>query len=124
MKSLMGQKSSMRTELEENQEKYDSQDILQESEMNDKTEYILEKGKKELTSLLGHEPSADELETYKNNYMTNMIEDEQDDIENYDLDSGPKGADVLDQGAGYGELNEYDFENGDGFNYEADADEY
>jgi hypothetical protein len=28
------------------------------------------------------------------------------------------GADVIDQGAEYGEFNEYDFETGDGFQYE------
>ena len=124
MKSKMGQKSSLKTELEENQEKYDSQDILIDSENNDKDEYILEKGKKELTSLLGHEPNADELQSYKNKYLENMMEDNEEEMDNYDLDAGPKGAEVLDQGADYGTLNEYDFEDGEGFSYEPDGEEY
>ena len=37
--------------------------------------------------------------------------------EAYDLASAPKGDNVLDQGASYGEINEFDFETGDGFDY-------
>ena len=36
----------------------------------------------------------------------------------YNLTGQAKGSDVLDQGAGYGELNEYDFEDGEGFQYD------
>jgi hypothetical protein len=35
-------------------------------------------------------------------------------------DSTAMGKDVLDQGAGYGEFTEYDFETGDGFDYSAE----
>jgi hypothetical protein len=47
----------------------------------------------------------------------------QDDMiyeeEAYNLGAGPKGANVLDQGAGYGEASDFDFETGDGFDYSA-----
>jgi predicted rRNA methylase YqxC with S4 and FtsJ domains len=33
------------------------------------------------------------------------------------IDDGPKGEDVIDQGADYGGFADYDFETGDGFDY-------
>ena len=36
----------------------------------------------------------------------------------FDLDSTPKGKEVIDQGASYGDFNEFDFETGDGFDYQ------
>ena len=38
--------------------------------------------------------------------------------EAYDLNSTAMGIDVLDQGAEYGGFNDYDFETGDGFQYD------
>ena len=37
------------------------------------------------------------------------------------MDDGPKGEDVIDQGADYGGFADYDFETGDGFDYSAEA---
>jgi hypothetical protein len=44
------------------------------------------------------------------------------DIENdeNDFDLNPKRDEVIDQGSGYGNLNEFDFETGDGFDYSAE----
>ena len=77
----------------------------------DKIDFIKEKGKKELAEKYGYNPSEDEIETFKDDYLESM----EDDV--YDLDATPKGKDVLDQGAAYGDFNEFDFEDGDGFDY-------
>jgi hypothetical protein len=84
-------------------------DEIDENEDND----IMEKCKNDFISKYGTEPTNDELETYKNDYLKNIEEEYE-----YDLDDTVKGADVMDQGAGYGEFNEFDFEDGDGFIYD------
>jgi hypothetical protein len=86
-------------------------------DIENKTDYIIEKGKKELSDKYGAAPTEDQLETYKNDYLENAQDEIEFEEEIYDLNGGPKGKEVLDQGAGYGELNEYDFETGDGFDY-------
>ena len=83
----------------------------------DKVDIILEKGKKELSEKLGYNPSDDQLETYKEDYIKNMEDDIMYEEEIYDLDGTAKGKEVLDQGADYGGFNEYDFETGEGFDY-------
>jgi len=103
MKIQMGVKDKSIDEEDDNEE--------------DTTEYIIEKGKKELSSKYGISPTENQLETYKNDFIENMQDEIEFEEEVYDLNGGPKGKEVLDQGAGYGELNEYDFETGDGFDY-------
>ena len=89
----------------------------------EKEYYIIEKGKKELFEKFGYEPNENELEEYKQNYLRNMAEeiDIMEDENEYSLN--PKSDEVIDQGAEYGGLNEYDFETGDGFDY-SDQQEY
>ena len=77
----------------------------------------MEKGKKELFDKLGYEPTDDQLETYKEDYLSSKYEDEVLEDEAYNLDSTAKGKEVIDQGAGYGEFSDFDFETGDGFDY-------
>ena len=117
MKSKLGKKTFLVSELEENIKKDGEKDIIADIDLQNKIDFIMEKGKKYMSDQLGHKPTEDELEEFKNNYMESMYEDEALDDENYDLMGGPKGAEVLDQGADYGNLNEYDFEDGDGFDY-------
>jgi hypothetical protein len=110
MKIQMGIRDKAISE-EDEEENIDSQDERY------KTEYIIEKGKKELSTKYGISPTEDQLETYKSDYIENMQDEIEFEEEVYDLNGGPKGKEVLDQGSGYGELNEYDFEDGDGFDY-------
>ena len=97
-----------------NNEQYE---IDQEYGYNQKIEHIMEKGKKELFEKYGYEPTEDQLETYKDDYLKNIEDDIMIEEEIYDLDNTPKGQEVIDQGADYGGFNEYDFETGDGFDY-------
>jgi hypothetical protein len=119
MKNKISKTSNFANELEEFLD-LEQQDVQKKIDNDNKIEFILEKGKKELTAELGIEPTNEQLENYKNNYLESMQEQE-DNYENNELNDllmgGPRGADVLDQGAGYGELNEYDFEDGNGFDY-------
>ena len=119
MKNKISKTSNFANELEEFLD-LEQQDVQKKIDNDNKIEFILEKGKKELTAELGIEPTNEQLENYKNNYLESMQEQE-DSYENNELNDllmgGPRGADVLDQGAGYGELNEYDFEDGNGFDY-------
>ena len=85
--------------------------------LEDIDEIIYDKGKKELLEKYGYQPSAQELEDYKENYISSMHDKSHYKEEAYDLFSTSKGIDVVDQGAGYGEFNEFDFETGDGFDY-------
>lgn len=103
-------------------EKVESDQIELTEELNkeEKMDYILKEGKKKLTEKYGYEPTDAELETYKENYLENMENNGEEDK----YDDTAKGEDVIDQGAGYGELNEYDFENGDGFDYSAEEKEF
>ena len=117
MKIKLAPKLSMEEELAEGGEGEEVVDTFDES---DKLEYILEKGKKELSEKLGYSPSEDELETYKEDYLKNMQDDIMYEEEAYDLHSTAMGKEVLDQGADYGGFNEYDFETGDGFDYSAE----
>jgi hypothetical protein len=98
---------------------YFAEELQLEEELKDeqdKTEFIMEKGKKELALKYGYEPTEDQLETYKEDYMKQMEDEIMFEDEAYDLNGGPKGVNVLDQGAGYGELNQYDFDD-DEFDY-------
>ena len=117
MKTKLGKKTFLVSELEENIKNDEEKDIIADNDLQNKIDFIIEKGKKYMSEQLGHKPTEDELEEFKNNYMSTMNEDNSLDDENYDLMGGPKGAEVLDQGADYGNLNEYDFEDGEGFDY-------
>jgi hypothetical protein len=46
-----------------------------------------------------------------------IIEEGEEEEYMYDLNTTVKGMDVIDQGANYGDFNEFDFEDGDGFDY-------
>jgi hypothetical protein len=100
----------------------DDSPIIDNEEYNpdeeDKLDMILETGKKVLSEKLGYNPTDDQLETYKEDYIKNMEDDIMYEEEIYDLNSTAKGKEVLDQGADYGDFNEYDFETGDGFQYD------
>ena len=98
--------------LGEKLEEYEIENEYNEGE-REKIDFIIQKGKKDLINKYGYEPSEDQLETYKSSYLEDMQEAEE---VNY-FDTGAKGKEVLDQGADYGGLNEFDFETGDGFDY-------
>ena len=85
--------------------------------LGDIDEIIYEKGKKDYLEKYGYEPSPQELEDYKENYIASIHDSKHYKEEAYDLFSTAKGPDVVDQGAGYGEFSEFDFETGDGFEY-------
>jgi hypothetical protein len=89
-----------------------------EDEMyQEKIDFIMKKGKAELAEKLGYNPTDDQLESYKNDYLQSFQDAIEIEDEIYDLGGGPKGKDVLDQGEGYGGFTDYDFETGDGFDY-------
>ena len=110
----------------------DIEDILslEEKEYNNESNYteqesfIKDKIKKYLTDKFGYSPTEDQIETYKSDYMDSMLTDLELDEEADNWDSTAMGKDVLDQGAGYGEFNEYDFETGEGFDYSDQMAEY
>ena len=110
-------KSMIINELEENiEDTAVIEDI--ESKYEEESELIISKGKEHYLKKYGYLPTDDQLETYKSEYLENHHEDKMIEEEVYDLiDSTAKGEDVIDQGADYGGFNEYDFEDGDGFNY-------
>ena len=83
----------------------------------DDLDNIHESAKEHYLNKYGSEPTIDQLEKYTSNYLKELQDTKEYEDEVYDLNGQAKGADVLDQGAGYGELNEYDFEDGDGFDY-------
>ena len=91
--------------------------INEELFLEDIDEIIYTKGKKDLLEKYGYEPSEQELEDYKENYMASIHDNKHYKEDAYDLFSTAKGKDVIDQGAGYGEFSEFDFETGDGFDY-------
>ena len=90
-------------------------EVYTEYEDNDTLEDIKEIGKRVLTERLGYEPSKEELDEFADNYLQDQLNNE--DIDENDLDHTAKGIEVIDQGAGYGEFSEFDFEDGDGFDY-------
>ena len=102
--------------LEEEQDELNEEDKYQQ-----KIDFIIEKGKKELTEKYGYVPTDDQLESYKEDYIKNMQDDIMFEEEIYDFNNAPKGQEVIDQGADYGGFNEYDFETGDGFDYSEEA---
>jgi len=109
-------------EIDEETEKEFIEHVDKINEEN-KLEFIMNKGKKELLKHLGHLPTEDQLESFKSDYLKNSEDDLMYEKEAYDLDSTAKGQDVLDQGADYGGFNDYDFETGDGFDYSDQQDE-
>jgi hypothetical protein len=117
MERMMKSKlSKTKVSIDELSEKIEEEEIdVNEIEYEEKLDFILNKGKKELSKKLGYEPSEAELESYKEEYLKDIEGNEDDEI--YDLNSGAKGQEVIDQGADYGGFNEYDFETGDGFDY-------
>ena len=119
MKSKLSKPISAINYLDEKIEMEDNNDEANgdDADYIEKMDQIMEKGKKELFDKLGYEPTDDQLETYKEDYLNSKYEDEILEDEAYDLDSTAKGKEVIDQGAGYGEFNDYDFETGDGFDY-------
>ena len=99
-------------------------EIIEEENKNlneqDKLNGIIEKGKLYFLKKHGYNPTDDQLESFKHNYLKNMYEDEIFETEAYDFDNFAKGPDVIDEGGGYGELSNNDFEADDGFNYSDD----
>ena len=93
-------------------------EIYTEYEDNDTLEDIKEIGKRILTEKLGYEPSKEELDEFADNYLQDQLNNE--DVDENDLDHTAKGIEVIDQGAGYGEFSEFDFEDGDGFDYSSE----
>ena len=119
MQKAFGKKLSDADNIEDlmflEQKDYDSDVKLLENE-----EFIIDKAKKYLTEKLGVAPTDDQLETYKSEYLDMMHNELEMEGEADNWDSTAMGKDVLDQGAGYGEFTEYDFETGDGFDYSAE----
>jgi hypothetical protein len=104
--------NDLKEEIELEQQDYDN-----DLKFSEQMEYVTLKAKKDYINKKGKEPTLDELETYKSNYMANMYNElENDDLIN-NLETTSKGKDVLDQGSGYGEYSEFDYETGDGFDY-------
>lgn len=69
--------------------------------------------KQRYTDKHGKAPTEEMLEEFKQTVLDGgMIGD---DPEVFDPEAGAKGVDVLDQGAGYSEFTDFDFETGDGF---------
>ena len=121
LRTKLSKQSMAVDDLEEKiDEEYDESDLQSEDKLN----MIMDKGKEYLTEKLGYVPTEDQLESYKEDYMKNLEDDIMYEEEAYDLNSTAKGQDVIDQGAEYGEFNEYDFETGDGFDYSAQEEEY
>ena len=99
------------------------QDFLDKDlDYQDKISMVMQMGHKYLMEKYGTEPSDEQLEGFKDDYMKNLEENQLYEDEVYDFDSAPKGDEVIDQGAGYGEL--ADFEDGDGFDYSEQEQEY
>lgn len=96
-------------------------EIIQDEENDINNQYkldnIMEKGKKYLFKKHGKLPTDDQLESFKHNYLKNMIDDEMFEKDAYDFENIAKGEDVIDEGGGYGELSSNDFEGEDGFDY-------
>ena len=92
--------------------------INDDIEKLDELEDIQEKAKSHYLEKYGSTPTEEQLDKYTSSYLKELQDAKEYDDEVYNLTGQAKGADVLDQGAGYGELNEYDFEDGDGFYYE------
>jgi len=112
MKTYVTVVDYLEEDLEEQQINFDEEDKYQQ-----KMDFIMDKGKKELTEKYGYVPTDDQLESYKEDYIKNMQDDIMFEEEIYDFNNTPKGQEVIDQGADYGGFNEYDFETGDGFDY-------
>jgi hypothetical protein len=116
MKTYVTSVDYLEEDLEEQQ-----QEINEEDHYQQKIDFIMEKGKKELTEKYGYVPTDDQLESYKEDYIKNVQDDIMFEEEIYDFNNAPKGQEVIDQGADYGGFNEYDFETGDGFDYSEEA---
>ena len=87
----------------------EQQEIDVEMDVQDKVEEM----KKRYTDKYGKAPTDDMLEEFKQTVVDGgMIGD---DPEVFDPEAGARGVDVLDQGAGYSEFTDFDFETGDGF---------
>ena len=118
MKSKLSKPISAINYLDEKIEMEENNDeATGDADYMEKMEQIMEKGKKDLFDKFGYEPTNDQLETYKEDYLNSKHDDEMYEEEAYDLDSTAKGQEVLDQGADYGGFNDYDFETGEGFDY-------
>lgn len=111
--TMMQRKFSKQSKVEDDLEPTEELSI----EEQEKIDFIMDKGKKELFEKYGYKPSEDQLETYKDDYLKNMEDEIMFNEEVYNLDTTAKGKDVIDQGSGYGEFSEFDFEDGDGFDY-------
>jgi hypothetical protein len=95
--------------LEENAEE-DGDQMDEEDKYEQRMEYIKEKGKKELAEKYGYEPNEDQLETYVEDYLKNMEDNEIFDGEVY---SAFTESSRLKSETDYGELSENYFEDGD-----------
>ena len=120
MTTMMKSKLKKSTKIDSLEEEFENeqQELYENTKYQDKIDYIMKKGKKDLYEKYGYEPSEDQLETYKDDYLKNIRDDIMFEEEAYDLNSTAMGIDVLDQGAEYGGFNDYDFETGDGFQYD------
>lgn len=116
MKNILYTKSNAVGDLDQLNDIAD-QENDEEKKMENENDYIMKKGKEYYMDKFGYNPTDDQLETYKTDYLQNYYEDKIIEEEIYDLDNTPKGQDVIDQGTDYGGFNDYDFETGNGFDY-------
>ena len=98
-----------------------AEDDMQERTETEKMDLLMERGKEMLTKKHGTEPTEEEIKKYVDTYLADS-EGRQAEMEVYDaLLDERENPDAIDKGAGYGELNPYDFDDADGFNYDADV---
>jgi hypothetical protein len=97
-------------EFEEKVDK-DQQEITKTLELDDK----LDEMKNKYTDKHGVAPTAEMLDEFKEAIISG--DQGGDDPEVFDPSADAKGAEVLDQGAGYSGFTDFDFETGDGFDY-------
>ena len=89
-------------------------DINMSLEKDEEINFLVEQEKDKYINQFGVAPSEQYLEDYKQKQFEAM----NGNGDNEDMmDDGPKGEDVIDQGANYGGFADYDFETGDGFDY-------
>jgi hypothetical protein len=89
-------------------------DINMSLEKDEEINFLVEQEKDKYMNQFGVAPSEQYLEDYKQKQFEAM----NGNGDNKDMmDDGPKGEDVIDQGADYGGFADYDFETGDGFDY-------
>ena len=93
----------------------EQQEITQNLELDDK----LDEMKDKYTQKHGVVPTAEMLDEFKEQLLFGTEGGE--DPEVFDPSADAKGAEVLDQGAGYSGFTDFDFETGDGFDYSSEV---